>query len=100
MTKCKSETSTNGSVEIAVRLTACVRTKIYGVEPWRAAAVQVHVTAVSFDSEDEPIPLKIVTDLAAGDDSGLVIAPLIAGVGSGVAIQVSVFAVAPLAADV
>src|SRR5438045_1682759 len=70
----ESDTPANCGEEVAVAAadvwsTSTVRARLL------AAAVEVHVAALSFNSEDKPIPLEIVTDLAAGDDTRLIITP-------------------------
>src|SRR5438067_1944508 len=97
----EAKTSANSRVKIAVALAEGVVT---GGTRLGATAFQVHVAEVALNTEHQPIPLEVVTNLTSRDHSGFVVAP---GFGSveevrnpKVIVIVLVFSMSPLAADV
>src|SRR5207244_9205342 len=76
VTERKTEPSTDCGKEIAVASTG-VRAERRVIRPrFDSVPLQVHVTAFGFDTEHQPIPLEVVTDLTAGNEARLVISPL------------------------
>src|ERR1700757_3180638 len=68
-----------------------------------AAAIQIYVATFAFDPEDEPVPLKIVTDLAASNYARLIVTPRFIEPRrqtADVVIMIDIFTVPPLTADV
>src|SRR5207302_3000990 len=67
-----------------------------------AAALEIHVAGVGFNAEHQPVPLEIVTDLAAGNYARLTVTPFLSiPISMGpIEIDVVVLAVTELATDV
>ena len=101
MSERDSKATANRGVKVAVGFTARIVTRR---ARFHAAAVHVHVAKVSLNTEDDPVPLEIVTDLTASNDARLVIAPWFRSVESirntKVVVEVLVLTVTPLSTDV
>src|SRR2546430_7599106 len=103
MTKREPESSTNCGEEVAVAFSTNI---IAAEEPIRleSIAIEIHVATFAFDSQDEPVPLVVVTNLPTGNHSRLVIAPWLVGTIQRprgiVPVKVLVFGVTKLAANV
>src|SRR5260370_39674750 len=63
-----------------------------------AAPIHIHVAGVTLNSQDDPTPLIVVTDLPTADDSRFAVSPLLAI--SVVVIEIFVLTVTKLASDV
>ena len=101
MAECDSNSSTNHGEEIAVGFRVSIISRRSRLDP---PAVKVHVPAFAFDTEHDPVPLIVVTDLAASNHSRLVVAPRFGPVeavrNTKVPLVILVFTVTPLAADI
>src|SRR5438270_10310006 len=61
--------------KIAVTVPDSIAVVIYLRFGLGAASLNIHVAEVRFGSQKQPVPLEIVADRSAGDDTGLIITP-------------------------
>ena len=71
----EAKAAADGRVKVTIRFAMGIRGKEDTVDSRSTVPIQVHVAAVGLHAEDEPVPLKVVTNLAAANYSGFVIAP-------------------------
>src|SRR5438477_3084072 len=97
VTERKTDAAANRRVKIALAVTERVVASEETIRLMRTT-IDVHVSEISFNTEHEPVPLIIVTDLTARDHARRIVAPWFFG--EVVIVEILVFAMTKIAPGV